>query len=155
MWLFLGALFLVVVIAAAISDSSKRNEEAREKVEKSRLAEMRAKAYADYLKRTSTRPDIAAMTDDELSEHVFDAIRTFNKKREELTKGMSALAGIVIITTLVVAFVVLADGPKQGALLIGFMAFIGIFAMHASESEKIASAYVAKGFEIERLKIES
>lgn len=58
MWLFLGALFLVVVIAAAITDSSKRNEEAREKVEKSRLAEMRAKAYADYLKRTSTRPSV-------------------------------------------------------------------------------------------------
>jgi len=152
MWLFIGALVVVGILVSAISSSSKRNEEIHAKAEKTKLIEMRAKSYADYLKRTSDRPDVVEMTENELSEHVFDAIRTFNKEMSELFNGVMVL-GLILFCIVVIAFV--ADGPKAGAMLLGLMGAGGLWDYHTKQTKKIAAAYVERGFEVERLKIES
>ena len=151
MWIFLGALVVVGILASAISGSSKRNEEINEKAEKTKLIEMRAKSYADYLKRTSDRPDIAAMTENELSEHVFDAIRTFNKQTGDLVRGLMGLGFIVICIAVVV---IAADGPKAGAVLVGVVGIGWLWDSYTKETKKLADTYITKGFEVERLKIE-
>lgn len=79
--LIIGGLFVV----AAISYSSKKASEVQERAEHGELFAARAEAYQDYLRRTSDNKEFKAMTDNELKEFIFSAMRDYNKKLNELT----------------------------------------------------------------------
>ncbi len=151
MWWFLGALIIVGILASSISGASKKNAEIHEKSEKNRLIEARARAYADYLRRTSGTSAIHSMSDAELIEHVTSAIRGYTKETEETTNGLGLFAGGAIILAI---FVGASGAPPIVAILIAGGGIWFLYGQYKKEIQKIDESYTSKGFELDRLKIQ-
>lgn len=90
-WLIVIGIVLIVVFS--ISGASKRTSEAQARAEFAGLAQSRAVAYADYLKRTSRHPAVLGMTDHELRDYLQTHIRQYQAERKGVSDASGWIAG--------------------------------------------------------------
>lgn len=144
-------IIIVVFVVGAVSSAAAKTEEAQKKLQFNEMARTRVDAYVDFLRRTSTRPELSGMSDLELKDMIGQKIRAYKTQ----TSGASAMGGIVF-------FAGACFGAWQGMVESSWMPFFfwlviaGAAGLGAVTffTRKIDEEFKTAGFEPDRLKIE-
>lgn len=148
-WAF--GIIAVILILSAVSRTSKATEEAQKNAEFNDLSNKRTEAYHDYLRRTSDQSEFSAMSDGELKEFLSTNIREFNKEKD----GLQTVAVFVGLAGWFGGGVfALFQSEWWPFIVVGVLATIGAVVVFQKGSEALNKNYIAKGLDIERLKIE-
>ena len=90
------------------------------------------------------------MSDNEIYDLAMNAIRSFNKEMDD-TYHVALIFGFLVVSGVVVVFFM--DGPLFPAAFLGGCVIGWIHHQYEKETKKIIDAYVAKGFEPDRLRV--
>jgi len=151
MWLIVAIVVIGLIIASSISGNSDALKKAEAQKQFTIAASDRGKAYAQYLRRTSTASRIKSMTDFELLDFVMSNIRAYKKDCESRDQVGAVIVGLGFVVSL---FVILSGELSWIAFFILWgLSFAGAFAYVENQNKEILRKYQALDLEIEQLEV--
>jgi ABC-type transport system involved in cytochrome bd biosynthesis fused ATPase/permease subunit len=150
MWLIILGILVVIGLFALAGSSSEANQLERDKYNANEIKEhtqRRVAAYADYIRRTSTRADVKSMSNNELYVLIEQASASYKTEMSQSTW----VSNIVFVIAAFIAYSLWQEvNGEQAAMSIGMIfVLLGVY-LRARGKKKVYEKYVKNGWEPER-----
>lgn len=138
-------LFVLGRIGSSIAEAERKNQlndDKRRKID----------AYADYLKRTSAKPELQGMSENEVKEYVHQQMKKYSSN---IKSSLWVPGGIFLVAIAIGLGAAFGPDKNWKAMIIIFIIGYAIGEMVAqSKKKKIDQALIADGLDPVRLKLE-
>ncbi|MCF1743538.1 hypothetical protein [Paradevosia shaoguanensis] len=138
---------LVLVIIGVVFTMATRGKNANER---ETLTERRVEAYMQTIRRERSNPELSAMSDVELRDLLLSSARNLKIETERKTWVLVGIGAVSVVAGFVVAN---QDGPRGFAIALAIGA-VAIYGLNEFWSRRMRDPLVARGIDIERLKVE-
>lgn len=138
---------LVLVIVGVISTLAMRGRRANDR---EALTERRVEAYMQTIRRERANGELAAMSDIELRDLLLSSAHNLKVEGERKSWVLVGLGAVSVIAAIVMAN---QDGLRGFAIALAIGA-VAIYGINEFWSRKMRDPLVARGIDIERLRVE-
>jgi hypothetical protein len=147
---FLLEFGLILLLVGGIATYAMRGARNRGVDQREAITARRVEAYIQTIRRERRNPDLVAMSDTELTDLLLSSARNLKIESERKLYVLAAVAFVTVLSAIVVA-------SQNGTTGFGITLLVGaivVYGLNEYLSRRMREPLLARGIDVERLKVE-